>query len=114
VDGTNGKVRDVQNVADVLVRPEGSLERRNHWEKTSHAMLSPAAMLHVLYDETDKTLRVLPFSLRSRTSWRKTGKKEGGGVWGLWKSDFFFLEGGVFFLGGLGGGGRRELISGQV
>jgi type IV secretion system protein VirD4 len=33
------EVRDVQNVADVLVDPEGSLERRNHWEKTSHALL---------------------------------------------------------------------------
>ena len=31
------EVRDVQNVADVLVDPEGSLEKRNHWEKTSHA-----------------------------------------------------------------------------
>jgi type IV secretion system protein VirD4 len=28
------EVRDVQNVADVLVDPEGSLERRNHWEKS--------------------------------------------------------------------------------
>lgn len=27
------EVRDVQNVADVLVDPEGSLEKRNHWEK---------------------------------------------------------------------------------
>ena len=27
------EVRDVQNVADVLVDPEGSLERRNHWGK---------------------------------------------------------------------------------
>jgi type IV secretory pathway TraG/TraD family ATPase VirD4 len=34
--GIISKVRDVQNVADVLVDPEGSLERRNHWEKTSH------------------------------------------------------------------------------
>src|SRR5215213_6498760 len=33
------EVRDVQNVADVLVDPEGTLERRNHWEKTSHALL---------------------------------------------------------------------------
>src|SRR5882724_8887504 len=29
------EVRDVQNIADVLVDPEGALERRNHWEKTS-------------------------------------------------------------------------------
>ena len=26
----------VQKIADVLVDPEGALERRNHWEKTSH------------------------------------------------------------------------------
>ena len=49
------EVRDVQNVADVLVDPEGSLERRNHWEKTSHALLV-GAILHVLYAEPDKTL----------------------------------------------------------
>ncbi|ABQ35456.1 conjugal transfer protein TraG [Bradyrhizobium sp. BTAi1] len=49
------EVRDVQNVADVLVDPEGSLERRNHWEKTSHALLV-GAILHVLYAEADKTL----------------------------------------------------------
>jgi type IV secretion system protein VirD4 len=49
------EVRDVQNVADVLVDPEGSLERRNHWEKTSHALLV-GAILHVLYAELDKTL----------------------------------------------------------
>ena len=29
------EVRDVQNIADILVDPEGALERRNHWEKTS-------------------------------------------------------------------------------
>ncbi len=27
------EVRDVQNIADILVDPEGSLEKRNHWEK---------------------------------------------------------------------------------
>lgn len=49
------EVRDVQNIADVLVDPEGSLERRNHWEKTSHALLV-GIILHVLYAEADKTL----------------------------------------------------------
>ncbi|MGE0774121.1 MAG: conjugal transfer protein TraG, partial [Sphingomonadaceae bacterium] len=49
------EVRDVQNVADVLVDPEGSLEKRNHWEKTSHALLV-GTILHVLYAEPDKTL----------------------------------------------------------
>ena len=51
----DSEVRDVQNVADILVDPEGLLERRNHWEKTSHALLV-GAILHVLYAETDKTL----------------------------------------------------------
>ena len=50
------EVRDVQNVADILVDPEGALERRNHWEKTSHALLV-GSILHVLYAERDKTLR---------------------------------------------------------
>jgi type IV secretion system protein VirD4 len=49
------EVRDVQNIADVLVDPEGSLEKRNHWEKTSHALLV-GAILHVLYVEPNKTL----------------------------------------------------------
>jgi len=50
------EVRDVQNIADILVDPEGALERRNHWEKTSHALLV-GAILHVLYAGSDKTLR---------------------------------------------------------
>ena len=49
------EVRDVQNIADILVDPEGSLERRNHWEKTGHALLV-GVILHVLYAEEDKTL----------------------------------------------------------
>ena len=49
------EVRDVQNIADILVDPEGSLEKRSHWEKTSHALLV-GAILHVLYAEKDKTL----------------------------------------------------------
>lgn len=49
------EVRDVQNIADILVDPEGALERRNHWEKTSHSLLV-GAILHVLYAEPNKTL----------------------------------------------------------
>jgi type IV secretion system protein VirD4 len=49
------EVRDVQNIADILVDPEGALERRNHWEKTSHSLLV-GAILHVIYAEEDKTL----------------------------------------------------------
>jgi len=49
------EVRDVQNIADILVDPEGALERRNHWEKTSHSLLV-GVILHVLYAEGEKTL----------------------------------------------------------
>ena len=49
------EVRDVQNIADILVDPEGALERRNHWEKTSHSLLV-GTILHVLYIEEEKTL----------------------------------------------------------
>jgi type IV secretion system protein VirD4 len=49
------EVRDVQNIADVLVDPEGALEKRNHWEKTSHSLLV-GAILHVLYAEPEKNL----------------------------------------------------------
>ncbi|MBY0511379.1 MAG: conjugal transfer protein TraG [Rhodospirillaceae bacterium] len=49
------EVQDVQNIADILVDPEGALERRTHWEKTSHSLLV-GAILHVLYAEKEKTL----------------------------------------------------------
>ena len=49
------EVRDAQNIADILVDPEGARERRDHWEKTAHALLV-GAILHVLYAEADKTL----------------------------------------------------------
>ncbi|MCR9121010.1 MAG: conjugal transfer protein TraG [Phyllobacteriaceae bacterium] len=49
------EMRDVQNIADILVDPEGALEKRNHWEKTGHSLLT-GAILHVLYAEEDKSL----------------------------------------------------------
>lgn len=49
------EVRDVQNIADILVDPDGSKEKRDHWEKTGHALLV-GVVLHVLYAEEDKTL----------------------------------------------------------
>lgn len=49
------EVRDAQNVADILVDPDGSKEQRDHWEKTSHSLLV-GVILHVLYAEDDKSL----------------------------------------------------------
>ena len=66
------EVRDVQNIADILVDPEGALERRNHWEKTGHSLLV-GAILHVLYAEEDKTLaRVSSFLSDPQQPFTKT------------------------------------------
>jgi type IV secretion system protein VirD4 len=66
------EVRDVQNIADILVDPEGALERRNHWEKTSHSLLV-GVILHVLYAEEEKTLaRVASFLSDPQRSFEHT------------------------------------------
>ena len=66
------EVRDVQNIADILVDPEGALERRNHWEKTSHTLLV-GIILHVLYAEERKTLaRVTELLADPAQSFQKT------------------------------------------
>ena len=49
------EVRDAQNIADILIDPEGASEHESHWRKTSHSLLV-AMILHVLYAEKDKTL----------------------------------------------------------
>ncbi|MDE2495447.1 MAG: IncP-type conjugal transfer protein TraG, partial [Alphaproteobacteria bacterium] len=69
------EVRDVQNIADILVDPEGALETRNHWEKTSHSLLV-GAILHVLYAEEEKTLaRVATFLSDPQRSFKVTLRK---------------------------------------
>ncbi len=49
------EVRDTQNVADILVDPNGELKKRDHWQTTAHELLA-GAILHVLYARPDKTL----------------------------------------------------------
>lgn len=56
------EVRDAQTIADILVDPEGTDARRDHWEKTSHSLLV-GAILHVLYAEEDKTLSGVAYFL---------------------------------------------------
>ena len=51
----HGEVRDVQNIADILVDPDGSTEKRDHWKSSAHTLLV-GAILHVLYAEKDKSL----------------------------------------------------------
>ncbi|MEH3101633.1 conjugal transfer protein TraG [Sphingomonas adhaesiva] len=68
------EVRDVQNIADILVDPEGALERRTHWEKTGHSLLV-GVILHVLYAESEKTLaRVATFLSDPQRSFASTLK----------------------------------------
>lgn len=69
------EIRDVQNIADILVDPEGALERRSHWEKTSHSLLV-GAILHILYSEKEKTLaRVATFLSDPQRSFEHTLRK---------------------------------------
>ena len=66
------EVRDVHNIADILVDPEGARQWRDHWEKSAHALLT-GAILHVLYAERDKTLtRVAAFLADPARSIRRT------------------------------------------
>ena len=48
------EVRDVQNIADMVVDPDGH-GMTDHWAKTGHSLLV-GTILHVLYAERDKTL----------------------------------------------------------
>lgn len=48
------EVRDVQNIADMIVDPDGT-GMMDHWAKTGHSLLV-GAILHVLYSENDKSL----------------------------------------------------------
>ena len=49
------EVRDAQNVADILVDPDGSSEKRDHWHTSAHTLLV-GSILHILYVEKDKSL----------------------------------------------------------
>lgn len=48
------EVRDVQNIADMIVDPDGR-GMSDHWAKTGHSLLV-GTILHVLYSEEEKTL----------------------------------------------------------
>jgi len=48
------EVRDAQNVADILVDPNGD-RIRDHWDRTAHSLLV-GLILHVLYAEKEKPL----------------------------------------------------------
>ncbi|MBU2788172.1 type IV secretory system conjugative DNA transfer family protein [Acidithiobacillus sp. VAN18-1] len=53
--GTPFEVKDVMNIATMIVDPDGK-GLNDHWQKTGFALLT-SVILHVLYAEPDKTLR---------------------------------------------------------
>ncbi|MGC9217593.1 type IV secretory system conjugative DNA transfer family protein [Acidithiobacillus sp.] len=53
--GTQFEVKDVMNIATMIVDPDGK-GLNDHWQKTGFALLT-SVILHVLYAEPDKTLR---------------------------------------------------------
>ena len=66
------EVRDVQNIADILVDPQGKLGDLGHWVDKANSLLV-GVILHVLYAERDKTLaRVASFLADPDRSFRTT------------------------------------------
>ncbi|WP_346347718.1 type IV secretory system conjugative DNA transfer family protein [Acidithiobacillus acidisediminis] len=53
--GTAFEVKDVMNIATMIVDPDGK-GLNDHWQKTGFALLT-SVILHVLYAESDKTMR---------------------------------------------------------
>jgi type IV secretion system protein VirD4 len=53
--GTPFEVKDVMNIATMIVDPDGK-GLNDHWQKTGFALLT-SVILHVLYAEQDKTMR---------------------------------------------------------
>ncbi|MCA9508057.1 MAG: IncP-type conjugal transfer protein TraG [Myxococcales bacterium] len=49
------EVKDVQNIADIIVDPDGRLDFRNHWQNAAHSLLV-GTILHVLYSHPRKSL----------------------------------------------------------
>ena len=49
------EIRDAQNIADILIDPNGATGPEAHWRKTAHSLLI-AMIIHVLYAEKEKTL----------------------------------------------------------
>ncbi|MCA8890411.1 MAG: IncP-type conjugal transfer protein TraG [Hyphomonas sp.] len=66
------EVRDVQNIADILVDPQGKLGDLGHWVDKANSLLV-GVILHVLYAEREKTLaRVASFLADPDRTFRTT------------------------------------------
>lgn len=66
------EVKDAQNIADIIVDPDGRLDSRNHWQNAAHSLLV-GVILHVLHDYERKSLAgVLEFLTTPSSSFENT------------------------------------------
>lgn len=66
------EVKDAQNIADIIVDPDGRIESRNHWQNAAHALLV-GTILHVLHTYERKSLAgVLEFLTKPNTNFEST------------------------------------------
>lgn len=65
------EVKDAQNIADIIIDPDGRLESRNHWQNAAHSLLV-GTILHVLYDYERKSLAgIIEFLTKPNSSFEK-------------------------------------------
>lgn len=66
------EVKDAQNIADIIIDPDGRLDTRNHWQNAAHSLLV-GTILHVLYDYERKSLAgVVEFLTKPNGSFEKS------------------------------------------
>lgn len=66
------EVKDAQNIADIIVDPDGRLETRNHWQNAAHSLLV-GTILHVLHNGNRKSLGgVVEFLTKPESSFEKS------------------------------------------
>jgi type IV secretion system protein VirD4 len=66
------EVKDAQNIADIIVDPDGRLDSRNHWQNAAHSLLV-GVILHVLHEYPRKSLAgVVEFLTRPGSDFEQT------------------------------------------
>ena len=66
------EVKDAQNIADIIVDPDGRLDTRNHWQNAAHSLLV-GTIIYVIYDWPRKSLAgVVEFLTRPNHTFDQT------------------------------------------
>jgi type IV secretion system protein VirD4 len=66
------EVKDAQNIADIIVDPDGRLDTRNHWQNAAHSLLV-GTILHVIHDYQRKSLAgVVEFLTKTGVDFEQT------------------------------------------